>query len=1084
MPQRVCCCAEFFYTLRTIFSDTLPAIILNLKSFGGRANLSDKKNPLEIILLLVMTVIDTTACPKLIVCSSYSKAVCQMLSENNFNCCSPSYKVTSFIFYNYSDFIVLGSDYCLKVTFLFKTNFYNDNETQSDLCGDIFFSEIFFWEKNNYSQLIFFIDIIIDVMRRHNVIIYSAYIVTALHHHMFQIVVKFESELKVNCERFQCEHFWTLTSQFLYGGCNVETVFYLYFARCLFPAELRRKALEKTLEQRRMRVRPESFILVPHVEGVWNGSEARLTKESMAVAMASSPAPNVRRSRFRTTADNDHMAAWLKAMGPTRALTDPKLVPFEDMIPCGAPLIDFLSLDTERDDTWASPSWETVKKWSNNRSITSEWANRVSVKEFIIGSDSEEKFTSFKANFWRRYQRDQDEYQTGVISLDNESVPCTTCDVVRIAENPNVWVPLTSSRNDDQAIPVKKMPVKGDLGYQFPAKIMFGGSDWVHMISFNSMKDTQGRTCVKAGVIPQYVVDFLQELPVVIGAGVRGDMLDIEHVFSTITGKPMQLKGSIDLGVLAVLAGWQLSKTGMLPLAVITLGMMMNKVVSTADWKWARSWPELPSALQAYAVGDIKMGHLTYNVLMALLHRQLFPDPELVCRLSRCDQKQWTRWFTFVIRDALVGTELDSLSVPAAIQSGSRTELMKCIRIRNKDGAIPLEAPDRIKFLADLVVWPTLTMGGPRYLQCVRQKYLAQYNVLLGSTALPGVDEFYKHVLTPMDRLDAVYGHLDVLKMDEDVPVPEPGWLEFHLGLASHHGLEKPLFVFRDYKDVGFLISVTKIREAARALNGRGLREAMLEWTRLSYNRSEDLFKALQASEPLAAWFRGWYEAFRLQYFKGTGRVHEPVASIETSMKAELTEARRQAAFRLDVMTRELAVHKKFMESLEQAESIPINEDRASWKVLPTAELWLRGDHKRASDSDIGEPVVKRVRVMGEIEAKKMDSQGVKLGRFTADEETLIIYPLVEFRDSYECTDGGRLMKGRVKPAQVVRMNPIPGFGGIDRRVVDRAPCASDKQDVWEEYQRPAVPEPFDDFEDFDDFMPSPPSLPFDLAEQ
>ena len=63
-------------------------------------------------------------------------------------------------------------------------------------------------------------------------------------------------------------------------------------------------------------------------------------------------------------------------------------------------------------------------------------------------------------------------------------------------------------------------------------------------------------------------------------------------------------------------------------------------------------------------------------------------------------------------------------------------------------------------------------------------------------------------------------------------------------------------------------------------------------------------------------------------------------------------------------------------------------------------------------------------------------------------------------------------------------MNPIPGFGGIDRRVVDRAPCASDKQDVWEEYQRPAVPEPFDDFEDFDDFMPSPPSLPFDLAEQ
>ena len=95
-----------------------------------------------------MTVIDTTVCPKLIVCSSHSKAVCRMLSENNFNCCSPSYKETSFIFYNYSDFIVLGSDCCLKVTFLFKTSFYNDNETQSDLSGDIFFIKIFFWGKN------------------------------------------------------------------------------------------------------------------------------------------------------------------------------------------------------------------------------------------------------------------------------------------------------------------------------------------------------------------------------------------------------------------------------------------------------------------------------------------------------------------------------------------------------------------------------------------------------------------------------------------------------------------------------------------------------------------------------------------------------------------------------------------------------------------------------------------------------------------------------------------------------------------------------------------------------------------------
>jgi len=44
--------------------------------------------------------------------------------------------------------------------------------------------------------------------------------------------------------------------------------------------------------------------------------------------------------------------------------------------------------------------------------------------------------------------------------------------------------------------------------------------------------------------------------------------------------------------------------------------------------------------------------------------------------------------------------------------------------------------------------------------------------------------------------------------------------------------------------------------------------------------------------------------------------------------------------------------------------------------------------------------------------------------------------------------------------------------------------AVGDTQDVWEEFKRPEVPDPFDDFEDFDEFMPSPPSLPFDLADQ
>ena len=140
-------------------------------------------------------------------------------------------------------------------------------------------------------------------------------------------------------------------------------------------------------------------------------------------------------------------------------------------------------------------------------------------------------------------------------------------------------------------------------------------------------------------------------------------MMAEEELFGILSHSTLCMKGSLDLGSLAVLAGWQLSRSGMLPLAVITVGMVMNKVVSRADGKWGLRWSQIPPALQVYALGDVKMGYLTYNVLISLLLRQLFPDPELVCRLSRCSPVSWIRWFNNLVRDTLVGTAVDDCEI-------------------------------------------------------------------------------------------------------------------------------------------------------------------------------------------------------------------------------------------------------------------------------------------------------------------------------------------------------------------------------------------------------------------------------------
>ena len=285
-------------------------------------------------------------------------------------------------------------------------------------------------------------------------------------------------------------------------------------------------------------------------------------------------------------------------MGSSYTVVDPGLVEFDKLFPCGAPLIDFLSLDCEREDAWAYPSLDNVHKWIATRSITTSWANEVKVKEFIIGLDNNEKFDTFWADFWRWYGKGQNDLPTGVVSFDTESVPCKLYDFARIASNPGKWMLLDGNKGDTSDILSENMQDKSDRGANFTAKLMFGGSDWVHLISFNSKRGSDGKSHVYACDIPRYVVAFLEEVPMIMGTGVHADMKAVEELFGILSHSTVRMKGS-----LAVLAGWQLSKTGMLLLALITVGMAMNKAVSVADGKWGLRWSQIPPALQVYAPG-------------------------------------------------------------------------------------------------------------------------------------------------------------------------------------------------------------------------------------------------------------------------------------------------------------------------------------------------------------------------------------------------------------------------------------------------------------------------------------------------
>ena len=110
---------------------------------------------------------------------------------------------------------------------------------------------------------------------------------------------------------------------------------------------------------------------------------------------------------------------------------------------------------------------------------------------------------------------------------------------------------------------------------------------------------------IKKFKVPEYVVELLKGLPLVVGFGIWGDVLAIEDMFSLLAGQSLKLCGFVELGSLLLHAGWGLRTCNMPSVHTITTGSVLNKVVSSADKSWGKPWEEISSSLMVYAIGDI-----------------------------------------------------------------------------------------------------------------------------------------------------------------------------------------------------------------------------------------------------------------------------------------------------------------------------------------------------------------------------------------------------------------------------------------------------------------------------------------------
>ena len=216
------------------------------------------------------------------------------------------------------------------------------------------------------------------------------------------------------------------------------------------------------------------------------------------------------------------------------------------------------------------------------------------------------------------------------------------------------------------------------------------------------------------------LLELLRDLPVCVGLGVKGDVLEIEQFYSEVSGQNLEMAGYIDLSALALITGNQMNARGMTPMGVQVLGAILNK--------WSYRWSDIPKSLQVYGLGDLKFGHLTFIVLTGILVRDLFPDPYFVCQFLNGNQWHGITWFYEWILKSVEGVEVQEWNARSAF---TRSQMICALRYRDKRSKLSKIPPPWIVLWSRMVgSWPSLTFGGCRFVLQARIWFKDQLRML------------------------------------------------------------------------------------------------------------------------------------------------------------------------------------------------------------------------------------------------------------------------------------------------------------------------------------------------------------------
>ena len=610
-------------------------------------------------------------------------------------------------------------------------------------------------------------------------------------------------------------------------------------------------------------------------------------------------------------------------------LQDLRVGEWEKFLPLGAPLIDFLAVDLKEISGWKYPKLEAVEDYQKHRGLNRKLLKSVEVKEIVIGVTSDEVVSEIHQWMSDNYDKNQKIFPSGVISMDVEEAKLTRYDELRLLG----VVPL----GGDDRVAAKKLadhdqrlhvaPDEKDRWRQVPVRLMIGdGVKWViHLVINLGWKD--GNYLIRKQTVSNKVLDFIRSIPVCTGLGIRSDVLDIEEFYTQLSGQEVKMKGFLGLETLAVVAGYRLQSMAMTTMGVQIIGSILNKCSSTGDQKWGLRWNLIPDALKIYAIGDIRFGHITYQVIAGILLRDVFPDPEITCTLLACFQDEAVAWFGEIVLESLMNVEVDTV-IQATAQT--KDELLMSLKGRSPGGKLLHGIPEKARIWSQLYgSWPALTNGGARWLIEVRLHCLKQMSMIKesgigwsGGMEIPVIGEYAKTY--------AGFG-INVSSVDWSDPVPHG-----LLGLRRPTSISPKPLTFEPKLALGSFIT------KKCAVLGIGQKTGLREWAIMNPVMVSDFINRMMSDPIFSSRYADMYDPIRLSAWRCTDKEPPRIQVYEDELN-EKGDAQLEHEFSELVKAQELAESRlkrwrRLRSSKEKGRAVM----RARWKqqALPSLPAW------------------------------------------------------------------------------------------------------------------------------------------------